>query len=134
MSGRAASRTRATTTAAPTPGAATARPAPSRARAPSTCRSTATPRAPATPSRSSSSERRGRPAPGARARPARPPGRSAGIVAVVLHDVDEFRRLFRVPLPVSAHAAYYVETLARSPEYADLPARVDRFAAFEARL
>jgi hypothetical protein len=52
----------------------------------------------------------------------------------MIRDIEEFRRLFRVNIPVAEHAAYYLETLARSPEYAGLPALADRFAAFERRL
>ncbi|WAS89815.1 hypothetical protein [Nannocystis punicea] len=52
----------------------------------------------------------------------------------MLCDVEEFRRLFRVHIPVAEHAAYYLDTLARSPEYAGLPALAGRFAAFEQRL
>lgn len=49
-----------------------------------------------------------------------------------IRDLDEFRRLFRVPIPVHEHAAYYIETLAQSPESAGLPGLCERFAAFEA--
>lgn len=52
----------------------------------------------------------------------------------MIRDLEEFSRLFRVTLPVHEHAGYYLDTLARSPEYADLPALARRFAAFEARL
>lgn len=52
----------------------------------------------------------------------------------MIRDLEEFRRLFRVTIPVLEHAAYYIDTLARSPEYADLPALAGRFAAFEDRL
>lgn len=52
----------------------------------------------------------------------------------MVRDIEEFRRLFRVTIPAPEHAGYYLDTLARSPEYAGLPALVGRFAAFEARL
>ncbi|MDC0719023.1 hypothetical protein [Nannocystis bainbridge] len=52
----------------------------------------------------------------------------------MLRDLEEFRRLFRLTIPVTEHAAYYLDTLARSPEYEDLPALALRFAAFEDRL
>lgn len=52
----------------------------------------------------------------------------------MIRDLEEFRRLFRVTIPVLEHAGYYIDTLARSPEYAGLPALADRFAGFEERL
>ncbi|MDC0675403.1 hypothetical protein [Nannocystis radixulma] len=52
----------------------------------------------------------------------------------MVRDVEEFRRLFRLSIPVREHAGYYVETLARSQEYAGLPALVRRFGEFEARM
>ncbi|PCC67183.1 hypothetical protein SAMN02745121_08690 [Nannocystis exedens] len=52
----------------------------------------------------------------------------------MVRDLEEFRRLYRLHIPTPEHAAYYLETLARSPRYADLPALAGRFAAFEARL
>lgn len=52
----------------------------------------------------------------------------------MIRDLEEFRRLFRANIPVHEHAEYYVETLARSPEFAGLPALAGRFVAFEQRL
>ncbi|MCY1007144.1 hypothetical protein OV079_16590 [Nannocystis pusilla] len=52
----------------------------------------------------------------------------------MIRDLEEFRRLFRLHIPAAEHLAYYLETLARSPQYADLPALAGRFAAFEQRL
>ena len=44
-----------------------------------------------------------------------------------------FKKLFKVPIPVEEHAEYYIETLARSPQYAYLPDLVEGFKEFEAR-
>ena len=55
-------------------------------------------------------------------------------VAAMIRDLEEFRRLFRVTIPVPEHASYYINTLARSPEFADLPALAGRFAELEERL
>ena len=52
----------------------------------------------------------------------------------MIRDLEEFRRLFRVNVPVPQHADYYLDTLARSPEFAGLPALRERFVAFEHRL
>ncbi|MFY0542040.1 hypothetical protein [Nannocystis pusilla] len=52
----------------------------------------------------------------------------------MIRDLEEFRRLFRLHIPAAEHLAYYLDTLARSPQYADLPALAGRFAAFEERL
>jgi len=52
----------------------------------------------------------------------------------MVRDIEEFRRLFRISIPVREHAAYYVDTLSRSQEFAELPALVRRFIEFEERL
>jgi hypothetical protein len=48
-------------------------------------------------------------------------------------DWGEFRKLFKVPIPVPEHGEYTVSVLSRSREFADLPAQVAAFRAFEAR-
>lgn len=46
-------------------------------------------------------------------------------------DINEFSKLFKIPIPKHEEFWYYVQTLAKSPQYADLPELVRRFAEFE---
>jgi len=48
-------------------------------------------------------------------------------------DWASFKKLFKVPIPVDKHAEYYIETLARSQEWAHLPGLLEEFKAFQAR-
>jgi len=48
-------------------------------------------------------------------------------------DWTEFRKLFKVPIPVPEHAEYYIKTLAKSPKYEHLPNLVESFREFENR-
>jgi len=51
-----------------------------------------------------------------------------------IKDITEFCKLFRVRIPVEAHFDYYIETLAKSKEFAWVPEKVDQFAELEASL
>lgn len=48
-----------------------------------------------------------------------------------IKDIQEFSRLFRVRIPYDAEFDYYIETMAKSPEFSHLPALVEEFAEFE---
>jgi len=48
-------------------------------------------------------------------------------------DLLAFRKLFKIPIPVDEHVHYYINTLAKSEEFAHLPALLDEFKEFEAR-
>jgi hypothetical protein len=48
-------------------------------------------------------------------------------------DWNEFRKLFKVPIPVPAHAEYYLGTLDRTAEHAGVLALAAEFEAFEKR-
>jgi hypothetical protein len=47
-------------------------------------------------------------------------------------DLTEFCKLFKVPLPVHAHASYYLNLLKQSAEFADLDAWLQAFEQLEA--
>lgn len=51
-----------------------------------------------------------------------------------IKDIKEFSKLFRIRIPVESEFDYYVETLARSPEFHWLPEKVKQFAEFEAEI
>jgi hypothetical protein len=45
-----------------------------------------------------------------------------------------FKKMFKVPIPVEDYADYYIDQLARSPEFAHLPALLAEFVAWQARI
>lgn len=51
-----------------------------------------------------------------------------------IKDINEFCKLFRVRIPVEAHFDYYIETLAKSKEFAWVPEKVEAFAELEEQL
>ncbi len=48
-----------------------------------------------------------------------------------MRDPETFARLFRIPLPRPEWVWHYVDTLARSVEYAELPRRARAFEVLE---
>lgn len=50
-----------------------------------------------------------------------------------MKDVETFKKMFKVRIPVDEHLAYYVRTLARSREHADLPDLVRAYEDLEAQ-
>lgn len=50
-----------------------------------------------------------------------------------MKDVETFKKMFKVRIPVDEHLGYYVRTLARSREHADLPDLVRAYEDLEAQ-